>query len=247
MSRTTVTLVAAVLCLPVIEAQAETPAAAAVGLQPFRATYEVEYRGIGAGELVFTLREVDATTKRYEYYSKPRPSLLARIVVSREALESSVFALVEGSVQPRTYRLEDGRSATDDDARLDFDWSRGVVTGVAEDKSLEFELVPGMQDRMSIQIEVMADLKAGREPGTIAMIDGDRVKHYTYTRDGSDRIATPLGTFDTAIYSSTRPGSNRIARFWYAAELGYVPVRGEQIRAGKLETVMRLTQFGRID
>ena len=223
---------------------AETADAETLSLQPFRATYKVEYRGLSAGELVFTLRRID--DERFEYFSKPRPSLLARLVVSSNALETTEFELEDGRVRPLRYRLEDGRSATDDDVRMDFDWQRGEVAGVEEDQPVTLELSPGMQDRMSIQIEVMAALRAGREPGTIAMIDGDRIKQYTYTREGTDRIATPVGTFDAVIYSSTRPGSDRVARFWYAPELGYVPVRGEQIRKGKLETVMTLDQFARI-
>ena len=215
-------------------------------LQPFRAKYSVSYRGLGAGNLVFTLRHL-ADGNRFEYFSKPEPSLLARIAISGDALETSEFELQDERVRPLRYRVDDGRSATDDDVRLDFNWDRGTVEGIAEDRQVQLELTPGMQDRMSIQVEVIAALAAGREPGTISMIDEDRVKHYTYTREGTERISTPEGTFDTVIYSSTRPGSDRVARFWYARELGYVPVLGHQIRKGKLETIMKLEQYSRLD
>lgn len=248
MTRTPRIILALTLALLVVLPQAGAQDTVSPGnlLQPFRAKYSVSYRGLGAGNLVFTLRRLGADNL-YEYFSKPEPSLLARLVVSGDALETSEFELRDGRVRPLRYRVEDGRSSTDDDVRLDFDWDRGAVEGIAEERQVDLELTPGMQDRMSIQIEVMAALAAGREPGTISMIDEDRVKHYTYEREGTERLSTPEGSFDTVIYSSTRPGSDRVARFWYAPELGYVPVLGHQIRKGKLETVMKLEQYARLD
>jgi hypothetical protein len=215
-------------------------------LEPFRATYSVSYRGLNAGNLVFTLRRL-RDDDLWEYFSKPEPSFLARLVVSGDALETSEFELRDARVRPLRYRVEDGRSSSDDDVRLDFDWDRGTVEGLAKEQQVALELTPGMQDRMSIQVEVIAALAAGREPGTISMIDGDRVKNYTYTREGTERISTAEGSFDTVIYASTRPGSDRVARFWYARELGYVPVLGHQIRKGKLETIMKLEQYAPLD
>lgn len=241
-------MLAVVLCA-VLGAQVTTARgqeSSPVVLQPFRASYAVTYRGIGAGSLDFTLRRLDGS-RRYEYFSKPEPSLLAKIVISSSAIETSELEVIDGRVRPLRYRVEDGRRSTADDVRLDFDWDRQQAAGIEADQQVEIPLEPGMQDRMSIQIEVMLALTAGREPGTISMIDGDRVKHYTYTREGTERVSTRIGTFDAVIYSSTRPGSNRVARFWYAPELGYAPVRGHQVRKGKVETVMELTQFARLD
>jgi hypothetical protein len=233
------------LALGAADALAE-PAPAAMALQPFRATYEVEYRGIGAGDIQFTLRRLDQPGT-FEYFSKVRPSVLARIVISKDALESSVFRVADGGIRPLEYRLEDGRSATEDDVSLDFNWEAGKATGVEDDEPVEIPLAPGVQDRMSIQIEVIRALAEGREPGMIPMIDGDKLKEYTYTRERTERIATPIGSFETVIYASTRTGSNRVSRFWYAPELGYVPVRGEQVRKGKVETVMQISYLGRLE
>jgi hypothetical protein len=47
------------------------------------------------------------------------------------------------------------------------------------------------------------------------------------------------------IYESKREGSNRTARFWMAPSLEFLPVRAEQIRKGKVETVMLLQKVDR--
>jgi Protein of unknown function (DUF3108) len=212
--------------------------------EPFKVSYHVSYRGIGAGRLVFELKRT-AEPGRYEYVSTARPNLLARLVVSSSARESSVLVIDREGVRPLTYRLDDGKSSTDDDASLDFDWDAGRVTGTAGKSTVDLPLEPGLEDRMSIQIEVMADLLAGREPGAIGMIDDGQVKEYIYTREGPEHVKTSLGEFDAVIYSSTRPGSSRVARFWYAEALGYLPVRAEQVRKGRVETVMEIAGFSR--
>jgi hypothetical protein len=91
----------------------------------------------------------------------------------------------------------------------------------------------------------MAVLQRGAEPDVVPMISDDEIKRYTYTRLGSERRRTPAGEFATVLYESTRPGSERLSRFWHAPDLGYIPVRVEQRRKGKLETIMELTAVQR--
>jgi predicted GNAT superfamily acetyltransferase len=102
-----------------------------------------------------------------------------------------------------------------------------------------------MEDRQSIQIGAMAALLRGEEPGTIAMINGDSVRRYTYTRTKTESVTTRMGTFESVVYESTRTNSNRVSRVWHASALGFVPVRAEQVRKGKVETVMELVALQR--
>jgi hypothetical protein len=100
---------------------------------------------------------------------------------------------------------------------------------------------------LSIQIDVTTSLLRGEEPGTIPLIDDERVKRYTYRRTGTAVMETPLGSFDTVIYESAREGSSRLSRFWMAPKLDYLPVRAEQIRKGKVETVMEIRSLQRAE
>lgn len=211
----------------------------------FTATYAASYRSIDAGQLTFTLSR--ASDDRFIYETKADPSFLARLVVSRNAFERSEMIIDEHGVRPLEWILEDGKSSARDDGRLVFDWQEGRVTGVADEKRIDLATQPGLQDRLSIQIAVMTALLRGEEPGTIPLIDDERVKHYTYRRAGNAAVNTPLGTFDTVIYESSREGSSRLSRFWMAPKLGWLPVRAEQIRKGKVETVMELRSLDRAE
>lgn len=209
----------------------------------FTATYSASYRGIEAGNLTFTLGR--AESGHYIYETQADPSFLARLVVSRNALERSEMVIDENGVRPLEWTLEDGKASDQDDGRLSFDWNEGRVTGFADGQKIDLPTEPRMQDRLSIQIEVMTSLLRGEEPGTIPLIDDERVKRYAYRRTGTATLDTPLGSFDTIIYESAREGSSRLSRFWMAPKLDYLPIRAEQIRKGKVETVMEIRSLER--
>lgn len=210
--------------------------------KPFTATYAVTYRGMRAGNLTFKLSR-DPSTGRYTYETTADPSMLARIMISSGAIERSVMEIGPEGVRPIDWQVEDGKSGTSRDGKLHFDWQKNVVTGVIENQHIELPLEAGLQDRLSIQIDVVTSLLRGEEPGAIPLIDDNRVKRYNYTKVGPAVSDTDLGKLDAVLYESTREGSNRQSRFWLVPKMEYVAARAEQIRKGKVETVMVLTAF----
>lgn len=207
--------------------------------KPFTATYEVTYRGMRAGKLTFKLSRDDATG-RYTYETTADPSMLARIVVSSAAMERSVMEIGPDGVRPIEWHLDDGKSSTAKDGLLHFDWSKNLATGEIEGEKIELPLEAGLQDRLSIQIDVVTSLLRGEDPGTIPLIDDNRVKRYSYTKKETASIDTKLGKLDAVVYESTREGSNRQSRFWLVPKMEYLAARAEQVRKGKVETVMTL-------
>lgn len=207
--------------------------------KPVTATYEVTYRGMRAGRLTFKLSR-DEATGRYSYETTADPSLLARFVISSAAVERSVMEIGPDGVRPLEWHLEDGKSSADKDGKLQFDWTRNVASGLVEGKDIELPLEPGLQDRLSIQIDVVTSLLRGQEPGTIPLIDNNRIKRYDYVKKGTETIETQLGKLDTVLYESTRQGSDRQSRFWMIPKMEFLAARAEQIRKGKVETVMVL-------
>jgi hypothetical protein len=219
-----------------------TPQAQTVLPKPFTATYAVTFRGMRAGSLTFKLSR-DSATNRYTYETTADPSMLARIMISSAALERSVMEIGPEGVRPIDWHLDDGKSGTSRDGKLHFDWEKKVASGEIEGEKIQLPLEPGLQDRLSIQIDVVTSLLRGEEPGAIPLIDDNRVKRYTYTKIGPAVTETEMGKLDSVLYESTRQGSNRQSRFWLVPQMEYVAARAEQIRKGKVETVMVLTSF----
>jgi hypothetical protein len=211
--------------------------------QPFTATYAVSYRGINAGTVTFTFSR--EPSGNYVYETRAHPTGLARIFVSRAALERSVMQIDAEGVRPLEWRLDGGKSGNDDDGQLNFDWAQGTVTGEIEGEAIDLRAEPRLQDRSSIQIAMTTALMRGQDPGTIPLIDDNRIKRYTYSKKESAVVDSKLGKLETVIYESTREGSSRVSRFWIVPSLEFVPARAEQIRKGRVETVMVLTELKR--
>jgi hypothetical protein len=220
-----------------------TAHAEAVVPRPFSATYAVSFRGIGAGTITFDFAR-DSASGRYIYETHASPSTLARLFVSKAAMERSVMAIDDAGTRPIEWKLDDGTSSNEKDGELHFDWSRDRVTGVIEGKPVDLPAEAGTQDRSSISIAVTTALLRGVEPGTIPLIDDNRIKRYVYTKKETATVDSALGKIDTVIYESTREGgSSRVSRFWMAPSQEFLPVRAEQIRKGKVETVMVLQKL----
>ena len=208
-------------------------------LQPYKATYAVSYRGIEAGTITMQLTR-DASLNRYTFETRANPSALARLVVGRDAVERTTVEVTPDGIRPLLWHLEDGKNGKDGDGDLKFDWTNNKVTGEYEGKPVNLPTQPGLQDRLSIQLAVSAALVQGREPSSVIMLNGDRTREYTYKRGATSQLDTKLGKQETIIYESTRPGSNRVSKVWHSPSMQYLALRAEQIRKGKVETVMEL-------
>ena len=220
-------------------AGAETPPAADAGIAPFSARYQADWKSITVGTSDLELKQ-DTEPGHYLYTWTITAHGIFRLYRD-EVTQKSWLSIDADHVRPEKYRAEDGSSSVS----LDFDWDAGQVGGMSEKKPVDLKLKDGTQDLMSIQVEVMLDLKNGNLPKTFQIIDKDQLKEFIYTQEGSAKIRTALGELDTVIVESRQAGNNRILRMWFAPSLGYVPVQAERTRDGKLEFAMRIKTLKR--
>ena len=212
-------------------------------LQPFRASYAVVWHGFDAGRTELHLqRQSDA---QYVYTSRSNASGLFRAFFNNEISQTSWLSVTPEGIRPDRYRADDGSSRTARDVSLDFDWQAGHARGVAEDQAVDVALEPYTQDDLSITIALMYALLDGKQPSVFRLIDKDRIKEYRYTAEGTAQLKTAVGDLETVVYRSQRSGSKRMTRMWYAPSLGYVPVRGEQLKDGKREWQMDIRSLQR--
>jgi hypothetical protein len=220
-------------------AAAQTPAAADAGIAPFSAHYQADYKTINVGTSDLELKP-DTESGHYVYTWTITAHGIFRLYRD-EVTQQSWLSINGDHVRPEKYRAEDGSSSVN----LDFDWDAGRVRGTSENKPVDLQIKEGTQDLMSIQVEVMLDLKKGNLPATFQIIDKDRLKEFIYTRQGTANIRTALGNLDTVIVTSRQPGNNRILRMWFAPSLGFAPVQAERTRDGKLDFAMRIKTLKR--
>jgi len=221
---------AAMTCLAgVAAARAAAPEVPA----PFVAKFAIEWKGITAGYTQLELTRSSFNT--YTYKSRNAARGIFRLAFPDAISQISEFSIVGGAVRPQRYHADDGARDSGKSVDLTFDWQTARVTGIAEKQPVDIALEPGTQDSLSVQIALMRELAAGRTPLSFWLIDNDQIKEYRYVREGDVTLDTPLGKLDAVIYRSEHTGSDRVTRLWLAPALGYLPVRAERSRAGKID------------
>ncbi len=218
-------------------------ATAQPALTPFSADFEVIYRGMNAGSTTLELSAEGGG--RWRYVSRANARGVFKLALAGEIRQTSQFVLSDGTPRPLRYVADDGTEDVQRDIRLDFDWRAGRVRGTAEAQPVDLPLREGLQDGMSVQIALMSALQGGRSPERFFLIDKDEIKEYLYESLGSARLRTAAGELDTVIWSSRRPGSDRVTRVWYAPALGHAPVQAERRRGDRTEWTMRLKTMRR--
>jgi len=212
--------------------------AAEAGIAPFSAHYVAEWKNITVGSSDLALKR-DAEPGHYVYKWTISARGIFRLVYSDDVTQQSWFEVIDQHVRPEKYLAEQGSSRV----IFNFDWAAGHARGFSEEKPVDLVLTPGIQDLMSIQIEVMLALKNGNLPKVFYIIDKDQIKDFAYAQEGPAVLKTAIGQFDTVIVSSRRTGKDRVLRMWFAPSLGYLPMQAERSRGGKLEFAMRIRSW----
>lgn len=232
-------------CLALLSLAAGHAARAAEpDLQPFVAEYEVHYGSMTVGSSRTELARA-AEPGRWVMESRSTASGIARMIAGGTLVQRSTFEATDQGLRPLRYLFDDGTRRTSRDVSLEFDWAARVVRGTAEDEPVGLETVPGLQDAASMQAVVLSRLRRGEEPGTVPMIEKDRIKVYEYRLVRREKLDTALGPLDTVVYRSSREGSDRETLTWFAPSLGWAVVRAEQWIDGKrrgFQTVIRRYQ-----
>lgn len=229
---------AAASAIPPAAESAGRDGATTPALEPFAAVYALKWHGFTAGRSTLTLSKTGAD--EYQYRSVNRARGLFRLAFPDGITETSRLRIEDGRVQPLAFEEAKGPGDSGRDVSLEFDWNRGRVRGTQHGKAVDQPLPAGTQDPLSVQVELMRELAAGEDPARFLLFDEDAAKLFDYTRERTERIDTALGSLDTVVYRSDRPGSDRVVRLWLAPSLGFLPVRAERTRGGKMDIELEI-------
>lgn len=228
-------LMAALASMPLLAGAVEAPAAE---LKPFTASYTISWHGMSAGTAQLQLQRLP--DGRWSYQSLSTARGLFRLAMPAELRSRTIFTIREGRIVPELFTADDGAASSSKDQELRFDWNTGRVTGVAEKRSVDLPLQPGLLDTMSVQIALMHELLSGGTPRHFVLVDKDKIKDYDYTAVGQEPLSTPIGEFSSVIFRSARPGSTTGTYFWCAPMLGFLPLKVERRDGSKVQWSMSL-------
>lgn len=222
-------------------------AGAAHGVQPpppFEARYRVHLRGYFAGQAIMTLERTAAND--WVFVAETRPEGLVALIISG-TIDRSVLDLSAAHVRPTRFTQMNG-TGTKPELELGFDWKRRQMSITDADGQRQLALPPGpVHDRASLYPALMAALKTNRLPRQVRLFNGRRIKTYAIARYENESVDTALGKFNTVKVQRGRPGDKRIASFWCAPDLAYLPVLMVHVEHGKEVARFALEEVSGLD
>jgi len=123
---------------------------------------------------------------------------------------------------------------------IDLDASAKKITTIAEQRPWTQPYEPGVQDKLSYQLQLREDLIAGREELSYRIADGGRIKTYRFVRIGKETLTTAAGTFDCLRLQLERAEDQQQTLIWMAPALDYLTIRLLRIDASGREHFLNL-------
>ncbi len=205
----------------------------------YRAVYEIERNGKSSGTSEWTVTH-DPERGIYRFNSSLKVKGLLRLLMPKPVVERSDFIYENGKIVPLESWYQDGTRKGEDNLHIRFDWERGLAFTTGDARTIELQLQPGILDQGSMQVAAMLDMLSSAGPGGYAIADGDSVKLYEYSPNGTQVLSTALGSIETQVFTRQRQGSSRRWLLWVAPQLSFLPVRMEQQKNGRTEMVFIL-------
>ncbi|WP_151703498.1 DUF3108 domain-containing protein [Nitrincola alkalilacustris] len=144
--------------------------------------------------------------------------------------EVSQFTVEEDFLKPLKYDYQRRVMGKRREASLSFDWENESVTTDIENQPWRMTITPGVQDKLSYQLQMRMDLAAGKEELIYEVADGGKLQEYRFRVIGEEVIDTPLGQLKSIKVERDRgEGSNRETYIWFAPELDYMVIRIHQV------------------
>ncbi|KGK42698.1 hypothetical protein LH51_05235 [Nitrincola sp. A-D6] len=210
-----VTLLTLLLSFPVL--------ASPVELKPYRAVYsnKVDATISISGEAIRELKQLEDGTWEL---SVEASAMMANI------RETTRVTQRDNQLLPLRYDYHRRILTRNRTAQLRFDWDAGYVTTDIDDKPWRMSIEPGVHDKLSYQLQMPADIAAGKTTLSYQVADGGRMQTYRFNVMGEDLVDTPAGQFNAIRVERDRgENSDRETLIWFAPELDYMIVRLEQI------------------
>lgn len=214
-------------------------AIAETALTPHKAEYKVKISVLG-GKLNTALQ---VTESGYLATHVIRPTGMSKIIARGRIHETSAFDTTADGVRPTHYRSNDTLSREKTRTAIEFDWDSGEATGTVNDEQVHSVMNELAYDRVSIQYELMHDLKNGGPMDQYILFDVDKLKTINVRNIGERSVKVPAGTFNAIGIQHQAVNSSRITTLWCVAELDYLPVIIEQHRKGKLRVRAVLKKY----
>ncbi len=210
---------------------------------PFEASYTIFKKGIEVANMRRRLIRLD--NGEYIYRSETNSTGLVSIFYKLHILEESHWRLRDQRLQPMDYSYYRIKKKKESHKKTIFDWENHQLNSVVNGKQSTLELKSGMTDKLLYQLDIMRNLEMGHRPASYTVVDGTKIKTYSFEYLGEEFLETPIGKLNTVKIIRHKPGKKENLILWCANELHFLPVKVETTDdEGSITTAMITTLSG---
>lgn len=211
----------------------------AVAVSSYRAVYDVQVRGIGAGEIV---HEAFFTEVSYRIDTVAHPAIAAKMLGFGEARES-VKGLLNGlTVQPQVYqRSMEGKPEYALNYRYEPQSHQVQITAGKDSKTQQYDEDLNPLDTLSMVAQSLIDIENNRMPNEYTLVIEDEINSYHIQKQGTENWKDSNGkTITVHVYRQSN--GNKQTQIYFA-ENPLRLIRLEQLRKGERRFSMTLTDY----
>lgn len=217
---------------------AQTPAAS---VQPFFLKYSLYRNGEALG--VAELQNSQVSPGHWQFVSKTTATEGLAQVAGASAFEQSNLIARQGRLELLGNRIET-KVAWKTQAKTTKLVNSGTAYQYTDRKgSKKTPYSPGLLDQHSLTLALMADLRTGKNAGTLVypIVNKGKLESNTFKIIGTQTLNTALGKLNTVRVDRVRESSNgKSTRIWFASDKDYMPVLMQQLDENGDDIEMRI-------
>jgi hypothetical protein len=205
----------------------------AFAMSPFQASYQFNYNGKNMGSATRTLSK---SGNNWTYVFAAKAGAIA------SASETSRFSFNAGKINSNSFSRTSKILVHNNTMSIKFNPSAKTINTKKDDKARSFAWKAGTLDELNAELQIREDLKGVGMKSSYLIADAKDVESRQFIKQGSEKVKTSYGTFDTVkvVMKHDKPG--RDTTFWLAPKLDYLPVKVSH-QDGKSSYGLLLTDY----
>ena len=188
----------------------------AFAMSPFQASYQFSYNGKNMGSATRTLSK---SGNNWTYVFAAKAGAMA------SATETSRFSLNGNQIMSNSFNRSSKILVHNNTMSINFNPGAKTIHTKKDDKARSFAWKSGVLDELNAELQLREDLKASGLKSSYAIADAKEVESRRFVKQGSEKVKTSYGTFDTIKVVMKHDKPNRDTIFWLAPKLDYAPVK----------------------
>ncbi|WP_157982811.1 DUF3108 domain-containing protein [Aliidiomarina minuta] len=219
-------------------AQASEQNNAQMETKPYSAKYELSRRGTTRGHASRVLSRTEQNTWRY--YTESYASML---FLSDHRENDTEFLMRNGRVEPLVFDYSREGTGSNQYFTVQFDRPNKELISIAGDE-INADWRDDLLDANAVLHQLQVDVAAGGDNWTYQLLDENgNNREYEFARAKTEILQLPYGEVEVVRVDRVRDTDRRQTFFWFAPELNYTLVRMQQLRKGREEAMISLTEL----